>query len=178
MTALSNPFGFRVVQHLSGIARPNPTYKIASGLNETLCIGTPMALNATGTVQTASTTEQKSIGVFAGCSFTLTGRNQVSNVWPAATVSPDALAVIYDEPNIILEAQANGPITQAHVGQYVNAVNPTSGNATIGQSFAGVGTTTATTGTFEVMGVAPIPSNALGDAFTVVRLKYALHALK
>jgi hypothetical protein len=92
-------------------------------------------------------------------------------------VAADALAYIVDDPDVIFQAQADGAVTQADLGQNTNFAavqSTTTGDTTTGNSNSAVSSTTATTATiaFRIVDFVDSPTSTVGDAFTDLLIKF------
>jgi hypothetical protein len=199
MAAVSAPYGLRAVNHIGGTpyagsTRLLPITLAALNGNPAVTNATPIFygsvvnLNASGTVivqpntgagggGTAAAWTAGVIGVFVGCTFTdpTTGNLQFSQSW-TGNAATDAKAYVIDDPDVVYQIQAAGPITNLELGEnfYLNAVQ--SGNAGTGNS-----TTAATVvGNFATTAAFPLrlidfvegPTSTVGDAFTDLLCKF------
>ena len=119
------------------------------------------------------------IVVFVGCTYTDPNLGTVvfRQNWPTGTVAADALAYIVDDPDVIFQAQADGAVTQADLGQntHLAAVQATgTGDTTNGNSTSAIDATTNTTNTFafRIVDFVDSPTSTVGDAFTDCLIKF------
>ena len=178
MSATNAPFGLRPAYHPSGLDRAQALAGgIASGFASNILKGQAVKYNASaGTIVPVTGTEAFS-GAFAGVEFTdTTGRRRVSNYWPASTAyqTGSCIAYFYNDPNIVYEIQANGPISQAAIGNEANLLTAAlaDGSTTTGLSQCTLSTTlvgNGVQGQMRIVDIAPYPDNAWGDSFTIVR---------
>lgn len=182
MANTNAPFGLRPVRHLNGNSIVQNAYTIASGYTSSIYRGDPVKLTGTSNnidlaVGTASTPTVNGIGVFAGVSYVdATGKPVWSKYWPANTVATNIEAYVWDDPDIIFEAQSlsyaandNGALVDF---TYV------AGSALSGLSGSYLDSTTGTTDrTFRLLGLSNRPDNAVG-AYAKVECIYVEHALK
>ena len=119
------------------------------------------------------------IGVFVGCTYTDPNLGTVvfRNNWPTGTVADDAQAYIVDDPDVVFQAQADGAVTQADLGQNTNFAavqSTTTGDTTTGNSNSAVSSTTAATNTiaFRIVDFVDSPTSTVGDAFTDLLIKF------
>ncbi len=178
MSSVNAPFGFRPAYHPSGLDRANK-YSITGAYGTAIFKGSPVILNTNGTV-VIGTTAADLLGVFAGCEYIdATGKPNVSNFWPAAqTVQANTVptAWVYDDPTIVYEVQASGPIAATAVGDQADVINPGAGSTATGLSTAGLNSTLAGAGVqaqFRIIGLAGGLDNAWGDLFTIVQVTLA-----
>ena len=129
------PFGFRVVAHRSGHpSNKTNEYVIASGYATGLFLGDAVTLDGSGQVNIA-VAGSAIVGIFQGCRYTdSTGAVQYRKNWPASTVSADAVAIVADDPALVLEAQSVGSMTAADIGQFVNIDTSVAGSTVTGFS--------------------------------------------
>jgi hypothetical protein len=80
------------------------------------------------------------------------------------------------DPYIVYEIQADGPVTQAEVGQQADFTNVSSSNG-LGYSTATMdaATSSSTAAQLRVIGIANGINNAAGDAYTVVQVQISEH---
>lgn len=117
------PMGLRPVYHLTGgLVRP-ARYKIASGYGTSIFSGDLVHLVGTGKNVEAgdAATDAPFVGVFYGVEYrNSSGEYVFSKYWPASTATlntDDAVAFVYDDPNIVYEVQADGAATAGDIGQ-------------------------------------------------------------
>lgn len=179
MANANSPFGLRAVRHLSGGVIRLSEYSIASAYNTNIFFGDQVEMTGTGkNIALAAAGNVDSIGVFGGCRYVDSQGNQVfSKHWPANTVATEIVALVYDDPNIVFEAQAS-TIAAADVGQLADW------NAGTGSTVTGVSggyidgaTYAATNATFRVLGLVPRVDNAYG-AYAKVEVVFIEHALR
>lgn len=111
-----------------------------------------------------------------GCFFTdATGKPTFSKYWPSGTVAADAVALVWDDPQIIFEAQSLS-FALNDIGALVD-FTAAAGNTKTGLSGAYLDSTTGTTGkTFRLLRLVPRPDNVVG-AYAKVEVLYVEHAL-
>ena len=175
------PRGLIPFRHKNGSPIVTNEYTIASAYSTSLYRGDPLILSGTSTnvniaVGTAGTPSVAGIGVFAGCTWTdSTGQFHFSKYWPASTVATDAKALVWDDPNIIFEAQS---VTFAlnDSGGLVDFTYA-AGSTKTGYSGCYLDSTTATTDkSFRLLRLIDRPYNAVG-AYAKVECIYVEHAL-
>lgn len=180
MSSTNQAQGLSPVSHPSGIIRQETvTDAIASGYATSLFTGTPIKRTTDGTLVAVATGADSAIGVFQGCQYTSNGKRFISAYWPASTTydAGTLLASFTSDPGIIYEGQANGPVAASAVGEGINLADASAGSTFTGISSQRLNATTtgATAATFQVLGLAPYPDNAWGDAFTKVRVKISTY---
>lgn len=175
MSATNAPFGLRPAFHPSGLDRAQALANgIASAYGSNILKGQPVKYVTGGTIQPAAAGDAF-VGAFAGVEWTdTTGRRRVSNYWPASTAyqTGSCVAYFYADQNIVYEIQADGSVAQTALGDEADLSNVTDGSATTGlsqctlsASLAGAGNTAQ----MRIIDLAPIPGNAWGDSYTIVR---------
>jgi hypothetical protein len=179
MSIVSAPFGFRPVkmtggQPYNGAVQHMP---IASAYATAIYTGDLVKLATTGYVQVdTGTTACTPYGVFLGCRYTDSALGFVTrSYWPASQVAADAYAFVATDPDLILEVQADAPITFANVGENIAVATYAAGSTANGISAVKVGASTLnTTNTlpFRVVGIVPAPDNSSGDLFTRIYVRY------
>lgn len=135
------PFGFRPASHGGGgtPARTNSmrTYRLSTAYNTALFRGDAVKSDGSGNV-VISTAGDALAGIFAGVEWIGSdGKPRWANSWTASTAEKSGTAIIahvWDDPNMIFEAQSDGSMTRADVNQFCNAVYSVAGNATTGIS--------------------------------------------
>lgn len=178
MTAVSAPFGFRPAYHPTGLERAKK-YAIAGGYATALRKFQPVTLNTNGTIVTAAAAADIK-GILAGVEFIdANGKPNLQPNWPAGqTVLAGTVptAWVWDDPEIVYEVQANGPVPQTAVGDQADVVNVANGSDQTGLSTCGLSATlvgAAAQGQFRIVGFSQSPDNAPGDAFTIVQVQVA-----
>lgn len=185
MATTASPYGLRPVNLVGGQVYAGSTRNIpiASGYNTAIGYGDIVQIATDGTITkvttlgtAASQFPAGTVGVFLGCSYTDPNLKYklFNQQWIANTVAADAIAVVCDDPDVVYQVQANGPLAQAtlggNYGVVQNAVNLNTGNSRVALDTATVGT--ATTLGFRVVGFVDAPGSAVGDAFTDVLVKF------
>lgn len=182
MANVNAPRGFIPRRHMSGRSIVQNKYTIASGYSTSLFLGDPLILSGTSNnvniaVGTAGTPSVAGIGVFAGCEWTdSAGVYHFSSYWPASTVSADAVAFVWDDPNIIFEVQS-ATFALNDIGALVDFTYA-AGSTKTGMSGCYLDSTTGTADkTFRLLGLVDRPNNAVG-AYAKVECMYIEHALR
>lgn len=180
MANTNAPFGLRPVGHISGGDVRLHEYSIASGYAANIFQGDPVELTGTGkNIQLAAAANVNNLGVFWGCRYVDSGGNQrFSNYWPTGTTATDIVALVYDDPNIIYEVQAD-TVAEADVG-LMGDWNAGTGSTSTGVSGAyldSVSVYAATAKSLQIIGLVPRPGNAYG-AYAKVHVIFSEHAYK
>lgn len=181
MSATNAPFGMRPAFHPSGLDRAQAQANgILSGYTSDILKGQPVKMDTSGQIQIAAAGDAF-LGAFAGFEWTdTTGRRRVSNYYPANTAyqTGSAVAYYYNDPLIVYEIQAAGSLAATSVGDEANLSNTTAGSNVTGLSQCTLSTTLAGAGNnaqMRIVDLAPLPDNAWGDAYTVVRATISKH---
>ena len=181
MAKTATPYGLKAVNHVGGTPYAGSTrlLPIASGYASNLFNGQVVQIETDGTVGLVTTFGVGVIGVFVGCTYTDPNTQQLTfnNMWPTGTVAADAKAYVIDDPDVVYMAQADGPVTQADLGQNTEfaAEQTTSTGVLInGNSTSAVSATTAATATlpFRIVDFVESPTSTVGDEFTDVLIKF------
>jgi len=154
--------------------------KIASGYGTGIFYGDFVKIHTDGTVQKETTTDAAGtpafVGIFVGCAYTDPSTNQktFNQQWPASTVASDAVAYVVDDPNVLIQMQADGSLAQTNLGNNID-VAYTAGSTSIGRSKNAADQSTAnTTATlpFRIVDFVDGPNSAVGDSFTDIIMKF------
>lgn len=183
MTATAAPFGFRPIYHPSGIIRPT-AYKlgIASAYASNIFKGGAVLLTTSGVIQACTASNADMLGIFAGVEYTPSGgRPVVSPYWPTGQAYDSAakmVAYVWDDPELVFEAQADGGVAQTAVGDQANITAATynTGSTATGLSNCSLSATLAgatAQGLFNVIGLSDYIDNAWGDAYTILKVTMA-----
>ena len=188
MASSAAPYGLKPLNLIGGQPYAGSTrqIKIASGYGTNIFNGSIVAIVAGGTIEIVTTNGDNStpfpagtIGVFVGCTYTDPNSKQklFSQYWPTGTVADDAMAYVVDDPDCLFQAQADGAVTQADLGQntHLAAVQSTStGSTTTGNSTSALTASTNTTSgwAFRIVDFVDAPGSEIGDAATDLIVKF------
>lgn len=155
------PFGFRPVKTKGGTPLGHPNeYGIASGYATNMFKGDAVKLDGSGQVN-IGTAGDAIIGIFAGCRYTAADGSFVyRNYWPASTTAIDAVALVHDDPDLILEVQSDGTMTNADIGQYCDIDTSQSGSTVTGISKQQTSATGGAEDNFRIVGIYGVGSNS------------------
>jgi hypothetical protein len=130
----------------------------------------------TGTSNVAATGV---VGIFMGCSYTDPNLKYkvFKQYWPSGTVATDAVAYVVDDPDVVMQGQAGGAITQADLGANI-ALGTSSGNVDTGNSTTPLGSSASQTATLplRIVGFVDAPGSEVGDAYTDILVKWNMPA--
>jgi len=182
MSNTAAPYGLRPVNLIGGQPYAGSTrlIKIASGYAANVFFGSPVTISADGVVELATVTTSVPatgvVGVFVGCTYTDPNLNipVYKQYWPTGTVASDAFAYIVDDPDIVMQVQADAPIPQTALGANISL------NAASGSTFTGNSTVSADLGGLAQTATLPLrivgfvngPDSAVGDLFTDILVKW------
>jgi len=188
MASTAAPHGFKPLNLVGGqpFAGSTRQIKIASGYNTNIFNGSIVSVVAAGTIELVTTNGDNStpfpagtVGVFVGCTYTdpSTGQITFNQYFPAGTVAADAKAYVVDDPDVLLQVQADATMAQATLGSnaHLAAVQSTSTGSTVtGNSNTALDATVNTTSgfAFRVVDFVDSPSSSVGDSFTDVIVKF------
>jgi hypothetical protein len=188
MPSIARPYGLVPQKHTGGLPFAGATIMlpIASGYAANIGVGDVAKIITDGTIQketgTAAVVATGVIGVYLGCSYTdpTLKWKVMKQMWPANTVTADAIAYLCDDPAAIFQIQANGSVPQAALGANAgliqNAVDTAYGMSRIALDAASVAVTA--TLPLRIVGFVNGTDQAAGDAFTdvLVRWNTGMHA--
>lgn len=188
MASTAAPHGFKPLNLVGGqpFAGSTRQIKIASGYNTNIFNGSIVSVVAGGTIELVTTNGDNStpfpagtVGVFVGCTYTdpSTGQITFNQYFPAGTVAADAKAYVVDDPDVLLQVQADATMAQATLGSnaHLAAVQSTSTGSTVtGNSNTALDATVNTTSgfAFRVVDFVDSPNSSVGDSFTDVIVKF------
>jgi len=180
MANQDNPRGFTAVRHLTGGTIRMGEYPIATDSANAIFNGDVVELLATGYVDVGDDDSASFLGVFAGCQYTNeAGEIVFSKYWPAGQSTlgdGDAVAFVYDDPNIVFSAQCSGTPASTLVGALVDLDNGDAGSTSTGRSAQQIDEDASTDAFFRVIGLTKKPGNAWGE-FAEVEVTINKHAL-
>jgi hypothetical protein len=185
MSATAAPYGLRPVNLIGGQPYAGSTrlIKIASGYASNIFNGDPVYIHSDGTlrvavVTTSITTPATSgvVGVFVGCTYTDPNLNIpiYKQYWPTGTVASDAYAYVVDDPDVVMQVQADGSVAQTALGNNI-ALNTASGDTGTGNSTtSAVYNSNAATATLplRIVGFVESTTSTVGDAYTDLLVKW------
>lgn len=180
MANQDNPRGFTAVRHLTGGTIRMNEYPIATDSANAIFNGDVVELLATGYVDVGDDDSASFLGVFAGCKYTNeAGEIVFSKYWPAGQATlgdSDAVAFVYDDPNIVFSAQCSGTPASTLVGALVDLDNTDSGSTRTGRSAQQIDEDASADDFFRVIALSKKPGNAWGE-FAEVEVTISKHAL-
>lgn len=179
MANTNAPRGFVPVRHLTGGQITLREFSIASGYAANLGAGDPVELTGTGTnIQLAAAQNVDNLGVFAGVRYTnSSGERVYSGYWASGTTGTDIVALVYCDPMIVFEIQADSAAA-GDVGALADwTVGAPSATTQQSTTYLTVNGATGTTGkSIRILGLSPKIDNAFG-AYAKLEVVFAEHAL-
>lgn len=177
MSSVSAPFGLRPAYHPSGLDRARE-YPLAAGYATPIYKNTPVTL-VSNSINVAATAADF-LGSFDGVTYTdVTGKPTVTNFWPGAlSGATNITAWVWDDPLTIFEIQSLGSIALGSVGKQIDLDNTSlaTGSSATGLSTAMCTATVINSGSqgqLRIIDISQAPTNAWGDAFTVLQVQIA-----
>jgi len=175
MSATAAPIGLRPSYSSSGTLRPE-ALSVASAYAANLFQFQPVKIGANGTLEAAAVGE-RFIGVFMGVEYTdAEGRRRYSNRWLSGTIATEIVAyTMRDQQPTVYEIQSNGVLIVDDIGKQYDFTAP-AGNVVTGLSSQALNAaSSAANASLRLLGLAPGPDNAWGDAFVNVRVQISEH---
>jgi hypothetical protein len=185
MASTAAPYGLRPVNLIGGQPYAGSTrlIKINNAYAANIFYGQPVTINSSGVLvaETGTTTVAATgvVGIFMGCTYTDPNMKYkvFKQYWPSGTVATDAYAYVVDDPDVVMQGQAGGAITQADLGANI-ALGTSSGDVNTGNSTTPLGSSATTTATLplRIVGFVDAPDSAVGDAYTDILVKWNMPA--
>ena len=194
MAATASPYGFKVVNEIGGLpyAGSVRTFLIdPAGYSSNIFFGSLVYVNAAGYLNLVTATGADdttnafpagsaltgAVGVFVGCEY-VNAQGQVMHgqFYPTGTTGV-VKAMVVDDPNVVLQVQANGAVAQASLGENVvlaAAQSTSTGSTQNGNSTTAVSATSKTgTAPFRIVGFVEMQGfSTVGDAKTDLLVKW------
>ncbi len=188
MTSTAAPFGIAPTRHAGGgTIRPEQHNDLlASGYASAIGLHSPVTIDSSTSKLRIATTAEAIFGVFAGVIYKPTGATLVDERknWPAAASAATGQGpygtttsvLIWRDPEIIYRIQSSGSIAATAIYDEADFVNPGAVNSN-GESTAAINSTLGGNGVQKQLRITGLwsgdPSNAWGDAFTIVEVQIA-----
>jgi hypothetical protein len=182
MASTAAPYGLRPVNLIGGQPYAGSTrlIKIASGYAANIFFGQPVAIVANGVVEVATVTTTAPTtgvtGVFVGCTYTDPNLKipVYKQYWPTGTVASDAYAYVVDDPDIVMQVQADEAVAQTALGANIALVAASGSTGTGNSTTAADGSTVNTTASLplRIVGFVNGPDSTVGDAYTDILVKW------
>lgn len=173
MSATALPYGMKPVRLIGGRVFAGSTrlipitanYGTAIGFGDAVKLSSGLIVKDTGTVTATP------VGIFMGCQYIDANTNQLTfkQNWIANNAGTNPQAFVCDDPFAEFQIQADGAVTQAHLGQNASInQNAVSGVGDSTNSLNSASLASTTTLPLRVTGFVVGPFSAIGDAFTDV----------
>jgi len=182
MATTAAPYGLRPVNLIGGQPYAGSTrlIKIANAYAANIFYGQAVKSNGNGFIQADTSTTALdatgAIGVFVGCTYTDPGLKYkvFKQYWPTGTVATDAEAYVVDDPDVVMQVQADEAVAQTALGANIALVTSAGSTTTGNSTTAADGSSVATTGTLplRIVGFVDGPDSAVGDTYTDLLVKW------
>ncbi len=182
MASTAAPYGLRPVNLIGGQPYAGSTrmFKIANAYAANIFYGQPVASNGNGYIQAdTSTTALPAtgvVGIFMGCTYTDPNLKYkvFKQYWPTGTVATDAEAYVVDDPDVVMQVQADEAVAITALGANIPLVASSGSTATGNSTTAADGSAVAVTATLplRIVGFVDGPDSAAGDAYTDLLVKW------
>lgn len=181
MSSSASPFGLRPIFSATGTVRPT-SGQILTGYGTSIYQYQPVRYGISGDggglegYLVAAAVGDRLQGSFMGVEYVdNTGRQRVSNFWPASTAATNIIAYFTADPYITYEIQGNASLTIANTGNQYN-VNSATGSSPLGLSTTALDVSSGTTNAqLRVVGLSNYIDNVWGDAYTIVQVQISEH---
>jgi hypothetical protein len=186
MASTAAPYGLRPVNLIGGQPYAGSTrlIKINNAYAANIFYGQPVSINASGVVIAETGTSNVAatgvVGVFVGCTYTDPNLKYkiFKQYWPTGTVATDAFAYVVDDPDVVMQVQADDTIPQTSLGLNIGfstfAGDTNTGNSETSADAASAAVTA--TLPLRIVGFVDGPESAVGDAFTDLLVKWNMPA--
>jgi hypothetical protein len=186
MASTAAPYGLRPVNLIGGQPYAGSTrlIKINNAYAANIFYGQPVSINSSGVViadtGTSNVAATGVVGVFVGCTYTDPNLKYkiFKQYWPTGTVATDAYAYVVDDPDVVMQVQADDAVTQADLGANIGfstfSGDTATGNSETSADVASINTTA--TLPLRIVGFVDGPESAVGDAFTDILVKWNMPA--
>lgn len=182
MASVAAPYGLRPVNLIGGQPYAGSTrmFKIANAYAANIFYGQPVSSNGNGFVQAdTSTTALPAtgvVGVFMGCTYTDPSLKikVFKQYWPTGTIATDAEAYVVDDPDVVMQVQADEAVAQTALGANIALVTSAGSTSTGNSTTAADGSSVAASATLplRIVGFVDAPDSVAGDAFTDLLVKW------
>ena len=186
MASTASPYGLRPVNLIGGQPYAGSTrlVKINNAYAANIFYGQPVSVNASGVViadtGTSNVAATGVVGVFVGCTYTDPNLKYklFQQYWPSGTVATDAYAYVVDDPDVVMQVQADDAVTQAALGANIGfstfAGDTATGNSETSADAASIATTA--TLPLRIVGFVDGPESTVGGAYTDILVKWNMPA--
>jgi hypothetical protein len=182
MASTAAPYGLRPVNLIGGQSYAGSTrmFKINNAYASNIFYGQAVSVNTAGVViaDTGTTTVAATgiVGVFVGCTYTDPNLKYkiFKQYWPSGTVATDAQAYVVDDPDVVMQVQADDTVPQtalgANIGLSTFSGDVNTGNSETSADVASIAVTA--TLPLRIVGFVEGPDSAVGDAYTDLLVKW------
>jgi len=186
MASTATPYGLRPVNLIGGQPYAGSTrlVKINNAYAANIFYGQPVSVNASGVVIAETGTSNVAatgvVGVFVGCTYTDPNLKYkiFKQYWPTGTVATDAYAYVVDDPDVVMQVQADDTVAQtalgANIGFSTFSGDTATGNSETSADVASIATTA--TLPLRIVGFVDGPESTVGDAYTDILVKWNMPA--
>jgi hypothetical protein len=186
MASTAAPYGLRPVNLIGGQPYAGSTrlIKINNAYAANIFYGQPVSINASGVVIAETGTSNVAatgvVGVFVGCTYTDPNLKYkiFKQYWPTGTVATDAFAYVVDDPDVVMQVQADDAVPQTSLGLNIGfstfAGDTNTGNSETSADVASAAVTA--TLPLRIVGFVDGPESAVGDAYTDLLVKWNMPA--
>jgi len=186
MASTAAPYGLRPVNLIGGQPYAGSTrlVKINNAYGSNIFYGQPVSINASGVVIAETGTSNVAatgvVGVFVGCTFTDPNLKipVYKQYWPTGTVATDAFAYVVDDPDVVMQVQADDTVAQTDLGANIGfstfSGDTATGNSETSADAASINTTA--TLPLRIVGFVNGPESQVGDAYTDLLVKWNMPA--
>ena len=182
MASTATPYGLRPVNLIGGLPYAGSTrlIKINNAYGSNIFYGQPVSINASGVViaetGTSNVAAKGVVGVFVGCTYTDPNLKYklFKQYWPSGTVATDAYAYVVDDPDVVMQIQADEAVAQTALGANIGFVTFSGDTNTGNSETAADGSSVAVTATLplRIVGFVDGPDSSPGDAYTDLLVKW------
>ena len=186
MASTAAPYGLRPVNLIGGqpYAGSTRSIKIANAYAANIFYGQPVSVNTSGVViadtGTSNVAATGVVGVFVGCTYTDPNLKYkvFKQYWPSGTVATDAYAYVVDDPDVVMQVQADEAVAQTALGANIALVTSAGSTSTGNSTTAADGSSVNTTATLplRIVGFVDGPDSSVGDAYTDLLVKWNMPA--
>jgi hypothetical protein len=186
MASTATPYGLRPVNLIGGQPYAGSTrlVKINNAYAANIFYGQPVSVNASGVViadtGTSNVAATGVVGVFVGCTYTDPNLKYkiFKQYWPTGTVATDAYAYVVDDPDVVMQIQADDAVAQTDLGANIGfstfSGDTATGNSETSADVASIATTA--TLPLRIVGFVDGPESTVGDAYTDILVKWNMPA--
>ena len=196
MATTAAPYGLKPVKRADGMAYAGATSQylidpageatnlfygqvVHIGADGYIALSTATGADGTTNALPTGTALTGSLGVFVGCEYVNDqGQPTFAQYYPSGTSNGGAIrAYVVDDPNVLFQVQADGPMDQSDIGAntfFAAAQSTSTGNTATGNSTSAVDATTkTTTAAFRIVATVSPISDAFPDLLVKLNPGYS-----